>query len=633
MGRRKSSFLLFSWFDKMDPEDETLGRKRVFGKVEVILAKSGQKRGREETQTPIITVDLSRPSGGYEDDDDEMNVDDAPHEPPSGKRFRPSIQLSATPISKVPLGEMKGPCGADGAVRWDFTADLCAGRSVLTPPCPSTELFRHEQIKLLRSLLESAVRSNLYVEPQPETMNRWLLAQVSSTAPTTGDPLLRHPEIALETDVLKNQLMLMVPGSAYVSWNRRQSTSYILSVAERWCHSLVSLWCGPVKDGGVIVPDETADELKKLVNEATGSWLKRGSLAPPERALKLFHQLIDNCKPLLVKKCATAVEEVGKLLVTRAVKSAERIANYDLASYEDEIEEVQVIEHPLDEVYEVKFRGDSLRVTTFHAKKLRRLYELNRQENPFTESLTESLTEDLEEEDKVVEQKSEEEKKNERLEKEFNAALYVLLRRYQTLFGAPKQAGKREGAMFHAAAPETLFRLFREDMGVMHEGFASPFNCYFRSYGSAFPDTDGVFGSSGSFFDFRPRNGVYEVGPPYTEEVMEMTAKHCISLLEKSDDALTFWVFVPDWRKPLQAAQALMEESKWTTSHFIAEGYKHAYIVGDQHLKSLGSKKDHLTLPFPTHVYLLQNEKGKERWEFATEEWKEKVLKEMGKPV
>ena len=592
--------------------------RKVFGKVEVLLAKPGDNVSRKREREPMITVDLGRSD---DEEEDRMEEDDIVE--PSGKRFRPSIQLTPTLISKIPMGDMKGPCGADGAVRWDFTADICAGRSSLSPPSPSTELFRYEQIKLLRSLLESAVLSNLFVNPQPETMNRWLFAQISSTTPTTNDPLLRHPEIALETDVLKNQLMLMVPGSAYVPWNRRSSTAYIIGVADKWCNSLVSLWCSPVREGGEIISDEVADELKQLVNEAKGSWLKRGSLAPPERAMKLFERLVDKCKPLLVKKCASAVEEVGKLLVTRAAKSAKRIADYDMANYEEELDEVKVTEHPLDDIYEVQFRSDTLRVKTFHAKKLRRLYELNRSEE-------ENLEEEIEEEG--AEESHEDIKKQERVEKEFNAALYVLLRRYQTLFGTPNENGKREGAMFHAAAPETLFRLFREDMEVMHEGFASPFNCYFRSYGSAFPDTDGVFGSSGSFFDFRPRNGVYEVGPPYTEEVMEKTAKHCISLLEKSDDALTFFILVPDWRKPLQVAQAIMEESKWTTCHFVAAGGKHAYIVGDQHLNEKGKKKDHLVLPFATRVYLLQNEMGRERWEFGKEEWKEKVLNEMEKP-
>ena len=441
--------------------------RRVFGKVEVLLKPQGEIVGRKR---------------GRDDGGDTREV----HEE-SGKRFRPSIQLSAAPVSHIPLGDLKGPSQTDGAIRWDFSGALCAERSSLSPPCPSTELFRCEQIKLLRSLLNSSTQSNLFVSPQPETMNRWLLAQVASSTPTTTDPILRHPEIALETDVLKTQLMLMVPGSAYIPWNRRSSPPYIISVAEKWCYSLVSLWCGPVKEGGVIVPDENADALKELVEEARGTWLKRGSLAPAGRLIKLFHGLIDKCKPLLLKKCAGAVAEVGKLLVNRAVRSAKRIADYDMASYEDELKEVKVIEHPLDDVFEVQFRSDSLRVTTMHAKKLRRLYEMNRNQSESEGAVVEG------------ENGGEEPKINERVEKEFNAALYVLLRRYQTLFGKPNEGGKREGAMFHAAAPETLFRLLGEKMDVLHECFASPFNCYFRSYCSAFPDTDGVFGSSGEW--------------------------------------------------------------------------------------------------------------------------------------
>jgi hypothetical protein len=40
--------------------------------------------------------------------------------------------------------------------------------------------------------------------------------------------------------------------------------------------------------------------------------------------------------------------------------------------------------------------------------------------------------------------------------------------------------------------------------GCAHECCATPFNATLDSYGSPFLDTDGVFGSAGSFFAFEP---------------------------------------------------------------------------------------------------------------------------------
>jgi hypothetical protein len=58
---------------------------------------------------------------------------------------------------------------------------------------------------------------------------------------------------------------------------------------------------------------------------------------------------------------------------------------------------------------------------------------------------------------------------------------------------------------FHAhVRPGSLFHVLREELGVSLECFASPLNCYFGRYCSAFRDLDPCFGSLGSFFDFHP---------------------------------------------------------------------------------------------------------------------------------
>ena len=45
--------------------------------------------------------------------------------------------------------------------------------------------------------------------------------------------------------------------------------------------------------------------------------------------------------------------------------------------------------------------------------------------------------------------------------------------------------------------PVTVLECLHKNFGVSFECFASPLNCYFRQYCSAFPDIDSYFGSRG----------------------------------------------------------------------------------------------------------------------------------------
>ena len=92
-------------------------------------------------------------------------------------------------------------------------------------------------------------------------------------------------------------------------------------------------------------------------------------------------------------------------------------------------------------------------------------------------------------------------------------AVAALLRRYASFFGnvfayqppawfrQQVRQSQFEGTSFHSAATEQLFNLLNLRYKCGFECFASPLNCYFRSYCSAFPELDQLFGSRGSFFD------------------------------------------------------------------------------------------------------------------------------------
>jgi len=124
----------------------------------------------------------------------------------------------------------------------------------------------------------------------------------------------------------------------------------------------------------------------------------------------------------------------------------------------------------------------------------------------------------------------------------FLQSLFVLLLRYQTLQGTFTQ-----GAGFQAAIPGTVFDVLRESFNVKMECFASPLNCRYGRYCSAFPDTDSAFGSVGSFFTFRPTSGAYEANPPFIPELITAMAKHMENLLSSTTEPLMFIIIIPMW--------------------------------------------------------------------------------------
>jgi phosphorylated CTD-interacting factor 1 len=130
---------------------------------------------------------------------------------------------------------------------------------------------------------------------------------------------------------------------------------------------------------------------------------------------------------------------------------------------------------------------------------------------------------------------------------------YVVARRYATFIGSAL-----EGAGYHGALPDPVFEALHDDFEVCQELFASPFNCYFSRYCSAFEDSDRAFGSEGSFFGFSPGEGSFEANPPFTEEVMLRMAERIDKLCGGSEGPLSFVVFVPQRRQPLSQALAMM---------------------------------------------------------------------------
>ena len=190
----------------------------------------------------------------------------------------------------------------------------------------------------------------------------------------------------------------------------------------------------------------------------------------------------------------------------------------------------------------------------------------------------------------------------------FLSRCYMLLKRYAAYFGT---AGG-EGAQNQGALPSAVMECLNKHFGVTFECFASPFNCYFRQYCSAFSDIDSYFGSRGPILEFKPNVGSFEANPPFCEELMDQVIIHFERLLEDSLEPLSFIVFLPEWRDPTPPALLKLEGSRWKRKQVVVPAMEHDYRHGFQHLVSkteVSVKSLHGTM-----IVWLQNDAGYQRW-------------------
>jgi phosphorylated CTD-interacting factor 1 len=184
--------------------------------------------------------------------------------------------------------------------------------------------------------------------------------------------------------------------------------------------------------------------------------------------------------------------------------------------------------------------------------------------------------------------------------------IFCLVTRYEAL----------RGAGFQCAVPGACFESLREVLGNTIECFASPLNCRYERYFSAFPGLEGSFGSLGSFFDewHRIEQGSYEVNPPFVPEVLAFAAAKIGALLgDAAKGALSFLAVVPDWGGGASAAQKL-RESPFLRANVTIPAADHVFVDGAQHRV----RDRHRPSSWDTAVLLLQNEAGAAKWPLDT---------------
>ncbi|EJK60791.1 hypothetical protein THAOC_18797, partial [Thalassiosira oceanica] len=221
----------------------------------------------------------------------------------------------------------------------------------------------------------------------------------------------------------------------------------------------------------------------------------------------------------------------------------------------------------------------------------------------------------------------------------FPSFLFSILLRYDAL----------EGAGLQSAIPPNVFRYLNARFGCDFECFASPFNCWLDGvrtdssgdganlviggdFGSAFGDTDAVFGSNGSFFDLdlerlaERRGGCcLQANPPFSDRFIERMCRRMDGFIDSSNkrnenvanaesrSPVCFVVIVPAWRES-KGWNALCS-SPHLSRHLVLDQKddEHYYAEGTQHRRSAASGAGgkggaHRVASFDTSVFFLVND-------------------------
>ena len=201
----------------------------------------------------------------------------------------------------------------------------------------------------------------------------------------------------------------------------------------------------------------------------------------------------------------------------------------------------------------------------------------------------------------------------------FHADLYCLLSRYFAMQGHGMQA----------ACHEDVFCVLHDRLDVSFECFASPLNCFYGAFCSAFPDTDARFGSSGSFWKWDPplSGGSFQANPPFVALIMKLMAEKIVDILKNRDAPLSFTVIVPGWLE--DAGYQILSSSQYKRAHWLIAKADHGFCDGAQHQR----KDRYRTSPYDTAVLILQNAAGALKYNNTGEETEKQLRAAFAKAI
>lgn len=468
--------------------------------------------------------------------------------------------------------------------------------SLLPLTHPEVEQYRANLVMKLRQHYQEMCHSREGIDSPKESFNRWLLErQVIDKGMDLLLPSDCFPEISMSMyREIMNDIPIKLIRPKYSGDARKQLSKYAEAAKK------------------MIESRNVSPESRKIVKwnvEDAFQWLRKTQNATLNGYLDHLTHLKQQCQPHLTEAAKTSVEGICLKIYHLACDYVKKIhdkhwAVLSVHGIEEITSSLQVTNPKKVLCYPVQFaissprlplvdylqdkdmtllryHGDTVRLNTVHFQKLEQLYRWN-------------CTDD-------------------RKFENFLTRVWCLMKRYQTYFGITSN----EGHGTQAALPVSVFKCLNEHFGVTFECFASPLNCYFRQYCSAFPDTDCFFGSRGPVLEFKPLSGSFEANPPFCEELMEAFVCRCNKMLTETNDPLSFVVFMAEWREPTPPSLTMLESSPFKRHQAQVPALEHEYRHGFQHIcnpNEVGVKAAHGTV-----IAWLQNDAGFAKWGPTTE--------------
>ncbi|XP_067856842.1 mRNA (2'-O-methyladenosine-N(6)-)-methyltransferase isoform X1 [Heptranchias perlo] len=540
---------------------------------------------------PISPIAAGTPSTPVSRTSGSNSADDKQQPAPSPSPSSSSASSSSSSSSSSVIAPIRPT-----AVYWDLdipTNAVIKERAPIEvlPPHPDVEMLRAQLTVKLRQHYQELCQQREGIDPPRDSFNRWLLER--KAIDRGKDPLLPSDCDPIVSPSMFREVMNDIPIRLSRIKYREEARKLLFKYAESAKRMIESRNATP--------------DVRKTVKwnvEDTFNWLRKEPSATKEDYMERLEHLRKQCGPHVAAVAKESVEGICGKIYHISGDYVKRVQEKHLAllkecNISEEVERPEVIDrlvycYPLrlafpttplprvemhfeNDVACVRYKGEVRKISRNYLSKLEQLYRY-------------SCIDDV------------------RFEK-FLARVWCLLRRYQSMFGV----GAHEGTGLQGALPVAVFEALNKLFGVTFECFASPLNCYFRQYCSAFPDTDGYFGSRGSFLTFSPVSGSFEANPPFGEELMDSMVTHMEKLLGSSSEPLSFIVFVPEWRNPPTPALVRMEESKFKRHQILAPAYEHEYRSGAQHI----CKKEDIYYKavHATALIFLQNDAGFAKWE------------------
>uniref|UniRef100_A0A3P8PWD4 mRNA (2'-O-methyladenosine-N(6)-)-methyltransferase n=1 Tax=Astatotilapia calliptera TaxID=8154 RepID=A0A3P8PWD4_ASTCA len=489
---------------------------------------------------------------------------------------------SATPTTPSPAPAPYRPA----VIYWDLDVQTNAvireqaPASHHLPPHPEIELQRAQLVTKLRQHYHELCHQREGIDPPRESFNRWLLER--KVIDKGHDPLLPSDCDPVISPSMFREVMNDIPIRLSRIKYKEEARKLLFKYAEAAKKMIDSRNASP--------------ESRKVVKwnaEDTMNWLRRDHSASKEDYMDRLEHLRQQCGPHVAAVAKDSVEGICSKIYQLSAEYSRRLRQTHLKACASPPQSRLVYCYPVrlaipspplprvelhfeNDMACLRFRGEMVKVNRGHFSKLELLYRYSCIDDP-------------------------------RFDK-FLSRVWCLLKRYQVMFGS----GANEGSGLQGALPVLVFQTLNRQFGVSFECFASPLNCYFKQFCSAFPDTDGFFGSRGPFLSFCPVSGSFEANPPFCEELMDAMVTHFEDLLDQSSEPLSFIVFVPEWRDPVTPALTRMEGSRFLRHQLSIPAYEHEYRSGSQHI----CKRDEMyyRAVHGTAVLFLQNDAGFAKW-------------------